>query len=456
MSHSTSNSKTLFHRRSNRSYCAYVHVFVFMHEKVVTLTLFDEHVNGISLQLPDSEAREPAIGEQARSVYTEYEPLSRVREWVEGTAVHQQEPDGGRDGYMKTIDEELENLEKRQGEQILEPTSAPSSAESSVPVAARVPEVKSDYCSESEALLQSDIGRQSSGMGSSSPTFLQQQNNLSTNVSSSGYNTERSLAPFDIESSPSPPEQISCYQTATPSGLGRTTAAAYHQPMNQGISSRSSCTTQLVADNGWMSRLLCTEEFDTQNEGGWKDTSTPSPTQVPTVSSTILPKLPPVQTDLYVNSSSNQHDGNSLYTTSSPATSVHSLESTEGEESDSVFDNSSVFSPLLKSTTNETQRRTRSSGFYSLSGTSPDSVLNENVEMTSFHFNCHSQQPSHVKARDSHSPPFRTVPIIPSCLPQQYGTHQPTLPDLTPNISSYVNVDLEESANISFDFPSCS
>ena len=408
--------------------------------------------DGVSLQHPDSEAREPAIGEQARSVYTEYEPLSRVREWVEGTAEHQQQPDGGRDGYMKTIDEELENLEKRQEEQVLEPTAAPSSAESSVPVAARVPEVKSDYCSESEALLQSDIGRQSSGTGSSSPTFLQQQN-ISTNVSSSGYNTERSFAPFDIESSPSPPQQIGCYQTATPSALDRATAAAYHRPMNQDISSRSGCTTQLVADNGWMSRLLCTEEFDTQSEGGCKDTS---PIQVPPVTSTILPKLPPVQTDLYVNGSSNQHDDNSLSTTSSPATSVHSLESTEGEESDSVFDNSSVFSPLLKSTTNETQRRTRSSGFYSLSGTSPDSVLNENVEMTSFHFNCHSQQPSHVKARDSRSPPSRTVPIIPSCLPQQYSIHQPTLPDPTPNISSYVNVDLEESANISFDFPSCS
>lgn len=391
------------------------------------------------------------IGEPARSVYTEYESLDpRVREWVEGTAVDHHQPDGSRDGYMKSIDEELEHLEKREGEQILEPTGVPSSTDSSVPVTARVPEVKSDYCSESEALLHSDIGRQTSGTGSSSPTFLQQQNNISTNVSSSGYNTERSFAPFDIESSPSPPQQISCYQTATASALDRTTAAAYHRPMNQGTSSRSGCTTQLVADSDWMSRLLCTEEFVTQNESGCKDTS---PIQLPTVSTTVIPKLPPVQTDLYVNGSSNQHDGSSLYTTSSPATSVHSLESTEGEESDSVFDNSNVFSPLLKSTTNETQRRTRSSGFYSLSGTSPDSVLNDNVEMTSFHFNCHSQQPSHSKVMESRS---RTMPVIPSCLPQQYGTHQPTLPDPTPNISSYVNVDLDESASISFDFPSCS
>ena len=446
----------------------------------------------ILLQVDDGECRPLPDGDPARSVCTDLESLIRAKEWVDEQPLGGQQHDG-RDGYVRDANVELEHMENGQDKDTSQSTD--TTTQSSLPVLSFMgPEKKSDYCSESDALLHSCTnlsGKASEKTSGAGLTSAVSPKNKFASVSSSGYSTEQSIAKLQTDTSPTSSTQRSVHvhcgssQAATAT---HTNTPSYQQPMNQTTPSRPGYHVQPKVERDptdWMSQLLCTEEFNTPNQSACGDT-TLNPL-LPTTSSAVIPELGPAPTISPYILSSCDRPGNTATTppaTTPTASNMHPVELAEGEEgeTDSVFDNSIL--PLSLPETENTQRRTRSSitsGFASLSDTSVDSVPSDNVEMTAFnttHPSLFAQRTSitsshthcavPLKSRETCPPTSRTLPVpsllatasttyvIPSCLPLQRprNSYTDTLPeDMTP---SYVNLEgqlLDD--NIIFDLPTC-
>ena len=377
------------------------------------------HVHGVLTQLrsdnePLQRDRQPPTGAVAPSEYTDFESLcsdSRVKDWVK------QSVGRGRDGYMKDVEEELEKIENQHSNP--HPAPAVPSA-SAIPLPSDPEMTGSDYCPETEAVLQSD--------GSSSAT-----KNTSATVSSSGYSTEQSFKRVTTDASPAPQTQSRpaatggyVQQTAHMGTHNHASAPAHHLPANSPLDTTNiACAVDNSPDDSIL-KFLCLEEFNqsvTSLCGDARMNSTCTTCTTGVGAAELLP---------ITNMSLNAH------ITSTPLTACngHHLESAKGEEeTDSVFDNS--IPPLSPTTTDNTQSRTssnRTSGFCSLSNTSLDSIVtpsDNSVEMKPIQHHSSSVQSPAVSSCSAHRPAMpltmskMVVPVIPSLLPSQH-THQNT------------------------------